>query len=105
MSKGFGCGRGIGIEQRYSQIQVRGSEFWIEGDGLAIFRDGFRILLQAGVCKTQLEMRHGFAGSCRSDFLKQGNGSGKIVAVERALSLSEQRRQRICRGRRSLLWL
>ena len=99
------CRGGVGIQQRESQVQMRRSEIRVEGNGAAIFRDGFRVFLQPGIGESKFEMRQRVSRFGRGNFLQQRNGGGEVLTIQRILGLREQWRKGICAQSRSLLWL
>ena len=69
---------------------------WVERNGLTKFGDGFGISLQLGIGNAKVEVGQGVGGFCGDNLFEQRNGRGVIFAIERVLSLGEERSERVC---------
>ena len=67
----------------------------VERNGLTKFGDGFGISLQLGIGDAKVEVGQGVGGFCGDNLFEQRNSRGIILAIERVLSLGQER----CRGR------
>ncbi len=63
----------------------------VERNGLTKFSDGFRISLQLGVGDAEVEVGQGVGGFCGDNLFEQRSSGGVILAIERVLSLGQER--------------